>query len=105
MHIIRYEELESHCVLEFCYSIRYPNFWNVDSIYVDYDDFVSLCPYLEKVIPDYKYFAPQYMRNDEWSRIESLALADGIPGTFFQEVHAWKEKDPEQKDFFWIYGV
>lgn len=42
MKILKFEDLVSHDVLEFCYSVRYPEHWNCDSIFVDYDDFVCL---------------------------------------------------------------
>lgn len=107
MYVIKFGELEitGHCVYEFCYSIRYPNNWNPDSVYVDYDDFVELDPYLEQVIPNYRYFAPQKVKQAEWKLIEALALEENDYQEFFQEIDKWKEKDPYKRDSFWIYGV
>lgn len=107
MYVIKFEELEitGHCVYEFCYSIRYPNNWNPDSVYVDYDDFILLGSYLEQVIPNYKYFAPQKVKQAEWKLIEALALEENDYQEFFQEIDKWKEKDPYKRDSFWIYGV
>ena len=105
MQVLNFEQLESHGIFEFCYSVRYPKHWNEDSAFVDYDDFVLLCPYLEQVIPNYKYFGPQRVTQKEWKRIETLALEQNEYKDFFQEIDNWKEKDPENSDFFWIQGV
>lgn len=105
MKVMKLEELVSHDVLEFCYSIRYPQHWNNDSVFVDYDDFICLSSYLEQVIHDYPYFAPQKVTIEQWGKIERLALADDKYRKFFQEIREWKHRDPENRKDFWIYGV
>lgn len=105
MKLKRFNELESHDVLEFCYSIRYPNHWNFDSIFVDYDEFVCLGSYIEKFIPNYNYFGPQKVTLEQWQQIKKVVLEKSEHQEFFQEIDKWKKKDPEETGFFWIYGV
>lgn len=105
MKVMGLEELVSHDVLEFCYCIRYPKNWNVDSVFVYDDDFYGLSPYLEQVIPNYPYYAPQEVTVEQWDRIERLALTDGKFQEFFQKVREWKSKDPAGSKSFWILGI
>ena len=75
--MMKLEELASHDVLEFCYSIRHPKHWNNDSVFIDYDAFICLSSYLERVISDYPYFDAQEVTMEQWEKIERLALEEG----------------------------
>lgn len=105
LKVMTLQELVSHDVFEFCYSIRYPKHWNFDSVFVDYDEFICLSSYLEQVIPDYKYFYAQEITVKDWKQIENLALADNKNRNFFQTIDKWKQKDPTRSESFWVYGV
>jgi len=105
MNVMTLEELVSHDVLEFCYSIRHPKHWNYDSVFVYDNEFYCLSPYLEQVIPNYPYFAEQEVTMEQWERIEGFALEDGKFQEFFQKIREWKSRDPEGSKTFWIHGV
>lgn len=103
--VMKREDLVSHDVLEFCYSIRYPRQWNFDSVFVYFDEFMGLNFYLKQVIPNYKYFDAQRVSLEEWKQIEELAMIDKKYQEFFCEIDVWKQRDPEKDESFWIYGV
>ena len=103
--MMKLEELASHDVLEFCYSIRHPKHWNNDSVFIDYDEFICLSSYLERVIPDYPYFDAQEVTMEQWEKIERLALEEDKYRDFFQVIREWKNRDPEGSKTFWILGV
>lgn len=105
MKILKFEDLVSHDVLEFCYSVRYPEHWNFDSIFVYDDEFFCLSSCLEQVIPNYNYFGAQKVTLEEWKQIKKFALEKNEYQDFFYEVDKWIKKDPEQNNSFWIYGV
>lgn len=105
MKIMKVNELVSHDVLECCYDYRYPEHWNYDSIFICYDEFITLSPYIEKVISDYKYFGAQKVTLEEWKKIEKLALTTDNFKQFFLQVINWIYNDPFKSDSFWIYGV
>lgn len=105
MKLMTLEELVSHDVVEFCFSIRYPEHWNFDSVFVDDDEFGCLSPYLNQVIPDFQYCAPQKITMEQWEQIQRLALETDEYQEFFKKISEWKIRDPGNSKFFWIYGV
>ncbi len=105
MKVIKLEELVSHDVFEFCYSIRYPEHWNFDSVFVNDDEFDCLNFYLEQIIPNFKYYGEQKIKMEEWNQIKNLALKNNDYQEFFQAIDVWKQKDPKESESFWIYGV
>lgn len=77
------DELKSHDVFEFCYANKFPHYWNEDSLYVEFDEFIGLYPYLEKIVPNYKCYAPQKVSREQWRKIKSLLVDKEKYASFF----------------------
>lgn len=89
----------------FAILFSHPKHWNNDSVFIDYDAFICLSSYLERVISDYPYFDAQEVTMEQWEKIERLALEEDKYRDFFQVIREWKNRDPEGSKTFWILGV
>lgn len=105
MKTLTLDELTAHDVLEFCYAENYPNHWNSNSIFVEFDEFTVIYPNLEKVIPDFKLYAPQMVTLDEWSRIKAVLWGNEEYASFTEAIDMWIANSPFPSDYFWILGV
>lgn len=105
MKIFRITELQAHDVFEFCYSNRFPNHWNDDSLFVAYDEFIVMYPYIKKIIPNYKCYSPQKVSFEQWTKIKALFSDKQEYKSFFKTIEHWIKDCPCQSDYFWIYGV
>lgn len=104
--ILKLKDLEEHDVYEFCYAQDYPNHWNKNSVYVASDDFWLLCPYLDKLFPEYRYDGMQKMYMSDWKKIEEMCLKKNKFKEFFSEIDRWiKKKENSDDDYFWIMGI
>lgn len=99
------DELKSHDVFEFCYANKFPHHWNDDSLYVEFDEFIALYPYFEKIVPNFKCYAPQKVSREQWRKIKSLLVDKEIYASFFEIVDHWLGNSQCNSDYFWIYGV
>lgn len=105
MKILALNELTAHDVFEFCYADNYPNHWNNNSLFVEFDEFTVIYPYLEKIIPDFKLYAPQRVTLDEWHGIKAVLSVKKEYASFTEAVDMWIANSPFPSDYFWILGV
>ncbi len=105
MKTLTFNELTAHDVLEFCYAENYPNHWNDNSLFVEFDEFTELYPHIEKVIPNFRWDAPQRVTLNEWSRLKSLLAVNWEYAAFFKAVDIWIVNSPSLNDYFWILGI
>lgn len=106
MKLLLKNQLISHDVYEFCYNIDYPNHWNNNSIFLHSDDMAFLSPYIDKIISDFHYYGVQKMTISNWDAIQKQCLSDTPELTsFFQTIEQWIQHDPQQNNYFWIFGI
>ena len=109
MQLFTYTQLKRHDVYEFCYDKNYPKHWNKDSLFMTFEDFGLLSPYLDELFKDYDYYGPEKIMIKEWDILKKNCLnkekTNMIVQDFFIKIDEWIKNEPNNKEFFWIYGV
>ncbi|MDX8363934.1 hypothetical protein [Cytobacillus sp. IB215665] len=72
--VLHLKDLEDKCVYEFAEGRFNKEHWKESSIYVTFEDFNKLSPFIEEIMPEFNYYGPNTVSIFQWNKLKEKII-------------------------------